>query len=42
MDDLLKLGFTGLGVGAFHRFGPYATGDLDQDLAVKLALSLSF
>ena len=42
VDDLLKLGFTGLGVGAFHRFGPYATGDLDQDLAVKLALSLSF
>ena len=38
VDDLLKLGFTGLG-GGLPPLGPYATGDLDQDLAVKLALS---
>ena len=41
IDDVLRLGFTGIGVGVFQRFGPLASGNGSDDLAVKLALRLS-
>lgn len=40
LDQLLRSGVVGLGVLAALRVGPYATGMLEDDAAVKLTLSL--
>lgn len=42
IENLLRSGFTSLGVGAFYRYGPYAFPDAGSNLAVKLVLGLSF
>jgi len=42
IDAILRSNFTGIGVGLFHRFGPYATGAFEDDAAVKLTLGYSF
>lgn len=41
LDRLLRSGVVGLGVLGAVRLGPYATGRLDDDAAVKLTLSLA-
>lgn len=42
IDDLYKANFIGLGVGAFHRFGPYAFADPADNIALKLAVTIGF
>lgn len=42
IDAILRSGVTGIGVGLFHRFGPYATGSFEEDTAVKLTLGYTF
>lgn len=37
VDQLLKLGFSGFGVGAFQRLGPLATGTWQDDLVLKIS-----
>lgn len=41
IDNILKLGFSGLGVSGFYRFGPYSKQKTAENLAVKLSISLS-
>lgn len=40
LDNLLRSGFTGLGVGAFYRLGPYSLPNAWDNLAVKVTLGL--
>lgn len=40
LDNLLRSGFTGLGVGAFYRFGPNSLPDALDNLALKVTLGL--
>lgn len=40
LDNLLRSGFTGLGVGVFYRLGPYSLPDAVDNLAVKVTLGL--
>ena len=42
IDDLLKLGFSGFGVGAYYRFGPEQLPNAADNFAYKLTLGLSF
>lgn len=42
LEEIVKLGFTGIGIGAYYRYGPLASGVIEEDLAVKMALSLAF
>lgn len=42
IENLLRSGFTSLGVGAFYRYGPYALPKDADNLAVKVALGLAF
>ena len=35
-DELLRVGISGLGLGVFQRIGPYATGRVADDIALKL------
>ncbi|HWY34329.1 MAG TPA: hypothetical protein VNX68_06760, partial [Nitrosopumilaceae archaeon] len=39
--NLIKSGFSGFGIGAFYRYGPYQQNSPIDNLAVKLCLSLS-
>jgi hypothetical protein len=41
IDNLLRLGFTGFGVGAYYRYGPYALPKPADNLAVKITLGYS-
>ncbi|MDX9752048.1 MAG: DUF5686 family protein, partial [Flavobacteriales bacterium] len=40
VDRLLRIGFSRLGVGAFHRFGAYRFPDALDNIAVKLTLGI--
>jgi hypothetical protein len=40
LDNLLRSGFTGLGVGAFYRVGPNSLPDAWDNLALKVTLGL--
>ncbi|MEX1132203.1 MAG: DUF5686 family protein [Flavobacteriales bacterium] len=40
LDNLLRSGFTGLGVGAFYRLGPNSLPDAWDNLALKVTLGL--
>lgn len=40
IDNLLRSGFTGFGVGAYYRLGPNSLPDAADNLAVKLTLGL--
>jgi hypothetical protein len=42
VDNLLKSGFSGFGVGAFYRLGPEQLPDASDNLALKLTMSLAF
>lgn len=40
IDNLLRMGFTGIGVGAFYRMGPNSLPDAMDNLAVKATIGL--
>lgn len=40
IDNLLRMGFTGIGVGAFYRMGPSSLPDAMDNLAVKATIGL--
>lgn len=42
IDNLLKAGFTGIGLAAFYRYGPYALEKAEDNLVVKLSIGFSF
>jgi len=42
IDNLLRSGFTGIGIGAYWRFGPFALPEPVDNLAVKASLGLVF
>lgn len=42
IDNILKLGVSGLGISGFYRFGPYTKQKTAENLVVKLSISLSF
>ncbi|MBK9177342.1 MAG: carboxypeptidase-like regulatory domain-containing protein [Flavobacteriales bacterium] len=42
MDNLLRSGFTGIGVGAYWRFGPLALPEPMDNLVVKATMGLVF
>lgn len=42
IDNLLKSGFTGLGMGVFHRFGHYALEDFSSNFVYKISLRFNF
>lgn len=42
IDQLLKLGFTGIGIAAFYRYGPYAMEKEMDNLVLKLSIGFSF
>ncbi|MFQ5334810.1 MAG: DUF5686 family protein [Flavobacteriales bacterium] len=39
INDLLKLNFSGFGIGIFYRYGHYAFPDIQDNLFLKLSLS---
>lgn len=41
VDDMLKIGFTGLGAGVFYRYGPYSDNKALNNFVYKLSLSIS-
>ncbi|MCB0769719.1 MAG: carboxypeptidase-like regulatory domain-containing protein [Flavobacteriales bacterium] len=42
IDQVLKMGMTGFGVGAFYRLGPYALPEAMDNLALKMTLTFAF
>ncbi|MEL6671813.1 MAG: DUF5686 family protein [Bacteroidota bacterium] len=38
---LAGIAYIGLGAGAFYKYGPYASGDWQQNIAYKLAINLA-
>lgn len=42
IDNLLKVGFTGIGLAAFYRYGPYALEKAEDNIVVKLSLGFGF
>lgn len=42
INDIYKSGLTGLGIGTYYRYGPNSLPKWNNNLAVKLSLSLSF
>lgn len=42
VDNLLKFGFNGFGIGVFHRYGPYAFEDLKDNFTYKLSIRFNF
>ena len=42
LNNLLRSGFSSLGIGAFYRLGPYANVTPKDNLAVKLSLGIAF
>lgn len=42
IDNLLKMGFSGFGVGGYYRFGPNQLPEAADNFAYKLTLGLSF
>ena len=41
LDNLIRSGVTGLGVGCYYRYGYYSFSQTKDNLAIKLSLSLS-
>ena len=39
---LINSSIVGLGVGGFYRFGPYNSGDLSDDIALKFTIDFAF
>ena len=42
IDNLLKVGFTGIGIAAFYRYGAYELEKTEDNIVVKLSLGFSF
>ena len=42
IDNILKSGFTGLGIGVFHRYGHYADEQLSNNFIYKLSIRFNF
>jgi hypothetical protein len=42
LDNIISSPFSGVGVGAIYRYGPYAFDDVKDNLKIKLTLSLAF
>jgi hypothetical protein len=42
LDNLVRSGFTAIGVGGFYRYGSYAFDNLGKNFTVKLTTSLQF
>ncbi|MEZ4799455.1 MAG: DUF5686 family protein [Flavobacteriales bacterium] len=42
IDGILKSGFSGIGIGGFYRYGPYAQGQFKNDFVFKLTTSFIF
>jgi hypothetical protein len=41
IENLLKSGFTGIGIGAFYRYGPYALPALEDNFVYKLSVTFN-
>lgn len=41
LDNLLKFGFNGFGIGVFHRYGTYALPEFSDNFVYKLALKFN-
>lgn len=39
IENLLKSGLSGLGIGVFHRYGPYAYPELEDNFVYKLSVT---
>ena len=42
LDNLLKVGFTGIGIAAFYRYGTYALEKTEDNIVMKLSVGFSF
>ncbi|HYG16706.1 MAG TPA: hypothetical protein VEC12_13200, partial [Bacteroidia bacterium] len=42
IDNIFKIYFTSIGVGAFYRYGPYSLSEPLDNLAVKATIGLKF
>jgi len=42
IDNLISSGFSGVGIGAYYRYGPYALTNTLENWAFKITSSLSF
>lgn len=42
IDNLLKAGFTGIGIAAFYRYGAYELEKTEDNIVVKLSVGFSF
>ncbi|WP_345163460.1 DUF5686 and carboxypeptidase-like regulatory domain-containing protein [Pontibacter saemangeumensis] len=42
LNNIISSPFSGIGVGAIYRYGPYARNDLKDNLKIKLTLSIAF
>lgn len=41
VENLLISGFSGVGIGVFHRYGPYAFPDLEDNFVYKLSVTFN-
>lgn len=42
INNILKLNYTSLGVGAFYRYGPYQLPKASDNLAIKMSIGFTF
>lgn len=42
LNNIISSPFSGIGVGAIYRYGPYAMDDVKDNLKIKLTLSIAF
>lgn len=42
LNNIISSPFTGIGVGAFYRYGPYALEEAEDNLRIKLTLTVAF
>ncbi|MCJ8166123.1 DUF5686 and carboxypeptidase regulatory-like domain-containing protein [Pontibacter sp. E15-1] len=42
LNNIISTPFSGIGVGAIYRYGPYALNEVKDNLKIKLTLSLAF
>ena len=42
LNNIVSMGFAGVGVGAFYRYGPYSLPAIKDNLALKITVSVSF
>ena len=42
LNNIISSTFSGIGIGAFYRYGPYALSEAKDNLRIKLTLTLAF